>query len=211
MLIAVMVILLIAVIGLGALIVTHLGHTSTNPTPAASATARPTARPVTPAPAIAAPLVVAFTDPAGHFSARFPVTPVRQTSAVPGTNGAVNSVVWESQASRSAQYLVEYTTYPPADTPTDAHAALDRTAQVVATGAGGTVISEQFGTLQGLVSSSVFLQGLVRVDFIVSTQGTFLDGRAVLGTNTLYIMAVSGVDDPPAGFDAFVNSVHINP
>ena len=201
MLIAVMVILLIAVIGLGALIVTHLGHTSTNPTPAASATARPTARPVTPAPAIAAPLVVAFTDPAGHFSARFPVTPVRQTSAVPGTNGAVNSVVWESQASRSAQYLVEYTTYPPADTPTDAHAALDRTAQVVATGAGGTVISEQFGTLQGLV----------RVDFIVSTQGTFLDGRAVLGTNTLYIMAVSGVDDPPAGFDAFVNSVHINP
>jgi hypothetical protein len=138
-----------------------------------------------------------FSEPAGHFSADFDGTPTLNEKT--DTSGAVPIVIktWETTSGNDSQ-MAGFAEIPDG-MELDPRAALHGSVEGGASGAGGTVLSETYGTFEGYPS----------VDAVISAHGGYMRYRCVITPHTIYMVAVSGDANPPAGFQSFASSFHI--
>ncbi len=146
-----------------------------------------------------APSKPAFTDPGGHFSLAFPVTPISssQTQTVQGT--PITITLWQASVSSTDGYMAGYVAYPQSVDTSSPYTNLAGAVQGAVTGTGGTLVSQSQGTYQGFPS----------VDALISASNEYVEYRVILDGHSLFEVGVVSADDPPPNFTSFANSLRI--
>ena len=140
-----------------------------------------------------------FTDPGGHFSVAFPVTPISQSETLPVNGADLTITEYVATVSSTDQYEAGYVLYPDSVNTSNPSVNLAGAVQGAVTSTGGTLLSQSQGTYQGFPS----------VDFLLSVQGEYADYRVVLDGHSLYQVAVVSTVNPPANFTSFASSLKI--
>ena len=140
-----------------------------------------------------------FTDPTGHFRAQYHGTPVEddKTQAV-GTQ-SLKEVLWSDTLDANTAEIVGYTDLPADLSVTTPNAALNGSVNGQVTNSHGTLVSKNFGSYQGFHS----------VDAVIAASGGYVETRTVLAGQTLYIVVVTSLSNPPEQFTGFANSLQI--
>jgi hypothetical protein len=141
----------------------------------------------------------AFTDPTSHFRAQYHSTPVEddQTKAI-GTQ-SLKEVLWSDTIDSNTAEIVGYADLPSDFSIATPNAALNGSVNGQVTNSHGTLVSKNFGTYEGFHS----------VDAIISASGGYVETRTVLAGQTLYIVVVTSLSNPPELFPGFANSLQI--
>ncbi|HEX4754357.1 MAG TPA: hypothetical protein VH661_01220 [Candidatus Dormibacteraeota bacterium] len=162
--------------------------TATALTPAATRSAAATA---TPAPG--------FTDPTNHFSASFRDAPVEDSNSLSVAGHPVSEVLWSDAIDVSTAEIVGYATYPASFNFSAPNAALNGAVAGEVSNVHGTLLSKTFGVYQGFHS----------VDAVISAQQVFIESRAILAGQTVYIVITTSAHNPPELFAGFAPTLTI--
>ena len=140
-----------------------------------------------------------FTDPTNHFSATYQTKPVEDDQSTTVAGQTIPEVLWTDTIDSNTAEIVGYATFPAAFDFSAPNAALDGSVNGEVHNIHGTLVSKTFGTYEGFKS----------VDALISAAGGYVQTRAVLAGQTLYIVVVTSLHNPPELFAGFANSLHV--